>query len=230
MSTLKKIQDKNTQTEFDKKVLSAIKHLRAYTKHRLYIAESTGVLPRNMYSSSDIIDESIAKFYSKGINIDLEEMAIKLKLFKIVDNDLNELFKKEAFHKDTQSTSTILKEELDSLEEKYTLDADLDYVMNEDLEDISYQQDNKHKHLFLYDDKNASVINALEMEDISSQHTKKLLGKFYTWLPMNVTDIVDLFVFGKLSFEDISKIKDIEIKRIERIFEGVRKSFRKNLS
>lgn len=230
MSTLKKIQDKNTQTEFDKKVLSAIKHLRAYTKHRLYIAESTGVLPRNMYSSSDIIDESIAKFYSKGINIDLEEMAIKLKLFKIVDNDLNELFKKEAFHKDTQSTSTILKEELDSLEEKYTLDADLDYVMNEDLEDISYQQDNKHKHLFLYDDKNASIINALEMEDISSQHTKKLLSKFYTWLPMNVTDIVDLFVFGKLSFEDISKIKDIEIKRIERIFEGVRKSFRKNLS
>ena len=230
MSTLKKMQDKNTQTEFDKKVLSAIKHLRAYTKHRLYIAESTGVLPRNMYSSSDIIDESIAKFYSKGINIDLEEMAIKLKLFKIVDNDLNELFKKEAFHKDTQSTSTILEEELDSLEEKYTLDADLDYVMNEDLEDISYQQDNKHKHLFLYDDKNASIINALEMEDISSQHTKKLLGKFYTWLPMNVTDIVDLFVFGKLSFEDISKIKDIEIKRIERIFEGVRKSFRKNLS
>ena len=230
MSTLKKMQDKNTQTEFNKKVLSAIKHLRAYTKHRLYIAESTGVLPRNMYSSSDIIDESIAKFYSKGINIDLEEMAIKLKLFKIVDNDLNELFKKEAFHKDTQSTSTILKEELDSLEEKYTLDADLDYVMNEDLDDISYQQDNKHKHLFLYDDKNASVINALEMEDISSQHTKKLLGKFYTWLPMNVTDIVDLFVFGKLSFEDISKIKDIEIKRIERVFEGVRKSFRKNLS
>ena len=230
MSTLKKMQDKNTQTEFNKKVLSAIKHLRAYTKHRLYIAESTGVLPKNMYSSSDIIDESIAKFYSKGINIDLEEMAIKLKLFKIVDNDLNELFKKEAFHKDTQSTSTILKEELDSLEEKYTLDADLDYVMNEDLVDISYQQDNKHKHLFLYDDKNASIINALEMEDISSQHTKKLLSKFYTWLPMNVTDIVDLFVFGKLSFEDISKIKDIEIKRIERIFEGVRKSFRKNLS
>tara|TARA_R110002073_G_scaffold83987_1_gene200071 strand:+ start:2732 stop:3424 length:693 start_codon:yes stop_codon:yes gene_type:complete len=230
MSTLKKIKDKNTQTEFDKKVISAIEHLRAYTKHRLYIAESTGVLPKNMYSSSDIIDESIAKFYSKGINIDLEEMAIKLKLFKIVDNDLNELFKKEAFHKDTQSTSTILEEELDSLEEKYTLDADLDYVMNEDLDDISYQQDNKHKHLFLYDDKNASVINALEMEDISSQHTKKLLGKFYTWLPMNVTDIVDLFVFGKLSFEDISKIKDIEIKRIERVFEGVRKSFRKNLS
>lgn len=229
MSTLKKIKDKNTQTEFDRKVISAIQHLRAYIKHRLYIAESTGVLPRNMYNSNDIIDEGIAKFYSEGINIDLDEMAIKLQLFKIVDDDLNELLKKEAFHKNTQSTSLILEEELDSLEEKFTLDADLDYVMDEDLEDISYQQDSRQKHLFLYDDKGSSVMSALEMEDISSQHTKKLLGKFYTWLPMNVTDIVDLFIFGKLSFEEISKVKDIEIKRIERIFESVQKSFRKNL-
>ncbi|TJY33922.1 hypothetical protein [Pontimicrobium aquaticum] len=228
MSTIKKIMDKSTQTEFDKKVLSAVQHLHAYTKHRLYIAESTGVLPKNMYSSNDIIDEGIAKYYSKGINIDLEAMAIKLQLFKIVDNDLNELLKKEAFHKNTQSTSTILEEELDGLEEKFTLDADMDYVMNEDLEDISYQQNNK-KQLFLYDDKDASVINAFEMEDISSQHAKKLLGKFYTWLPMNVTNIVDLFIFGKLSFEEIAKIKDIEIKRIEKIFESVQRSFRKNL-
>jgi hypothetical protein len=230
MSTLKKIMDTSTQTEFDKKVLAAVQHLHAYIKHRLYVAESIGVLPKNMYNSNDIIDEGVAKLYSQGINIDLEEMAIKLKLFKIVDNDLNELFKKEAFHKNTQSTSAILKEELDSLEEKFTIDADLDYVMDEDLEDISYQQDNKHKHLFLYDDNETSVINAFEMEDISTQHTKKLLGKFYTWLPMNVSDIVDLYVFGKLDFEDISKIKNIEIKRIERIFENIKKSFRKNVS
>lgn len=229
MSTLKKIMDKSTQTEFDKKVLSAVQHLHAYIKHRLYIAESTGVIPKNMYTSNDIIDESIAKYYSKGINIDLEAMAIKLQLFKIVDNDLNELLKKEAFHKNTQSTTTILEEELDTLEEKFTLDADMDYVMDEDLEDISYQQEDKQKHLFLYDDNDSSIISAFEMEDISLQHTKKMLGKFYTWLPMNVTDIVDLFIFGKLSFEEISKVKDIEIKRIQRVFESVQRSFRKNL-
>ena len=229
MSTLKKIMDKSTQTEFDKKVLSAVQHLHAYIKHRLYIAESTGVIPKNMYTSNDIIDESISKYYSKGINIDLEAMAIKLQLFKIVDNDLNELLKKEAFHKNTQSTTTILEEELDTLEEKFTLDADMDYVMDEDLEDISYQQEDKQKHLFLYDDNDSSIISAFEMEDISLQHTKKMLGKFYTWLPMNVTDIVDLFIFGKLSFEEISKVKDIEIKRIQRVFESVQRSFRKNL-
>ena len=94
MSTIKKIMNKSTQTEFDKKVLSAVQHLKAYVKHRLYIAESTGVLPKNMYNSNDIIDESIAKYYSKGINIDLEEIYIKIQLFKIVYNDIKYLLKK----------------------------------------------------------------------------------------------------------------------------------------
>jgi len=178
MSTLQNIRDKKALTAFDKKVLSAVQHLHSYIKHRLYIAESTGIFPKNMYNTNDIIDEGIAKFYNKGINIDLEEMAIKLQQFKIIDNDINDLFKKEAFHKNTQSTSLILEDELDSLEEKFTLDADLDYVMDEDLEDISYQQDNKKNHLFLYDERDSSVISAFKMEDLSSQNTKKQLSKY----------------------------------------------------
>ena len=98
MGTLNKINSKTTKTEFDKKVLSSIQHLHPYVKHRLYIGESTGILPKNMYFGNGIIDESIAKLYENGFDIDASAMAIKLKLFKLVDKDLDELFKKEAFH------------------------------------------------------------------------------------------------------------------------------------
>ena len=52
MSSLQKINSKETKTAFDKKVLSAIQHLHPYVKHRLYIAESTRILPKNMYFSN----------------------------------------------------------------------------------------------------------------------------------------------------------------------------------
>jgi len=230
MSTLKNIRDKKTQTAFDKKALAAVQHLRSYINHRIYIAESTGIFPKNMFNANDIIDEGIAKFYNEGVNIDLDEMAIKLKLFKIVDNYLNELFKNEAFHQKTQSTSSILKKELNDLEEHYTVDADLDYVMNENLSDISYHQSDNKKQLFLYADSDTSVIQAFEMGDISPTQSGKLLGKFYTWLPINVSSIIDLYVFGKLNFEEISNIKNIEISRIEKVLNQVKKSFRKNLN
>ena len=167
------------------------------------------IIPKNMYSSNGVIDESIAQFYENGFDIDSDVSTIRIKLFKIVSSYLDSIFKKEAFHKNTISTRDILEEELDDLEEHYTIDADLDFIMNEELNDISYKQDHKHKHLFLYDDHENSVLNAFELEEITSNKSSQLLGSLYSWLPLNVSNIIDLLIFGKLSFEEISKVKNI---------------------
>ncbi|GAA4811534.1 hypothetical protein [Litoribaculum gwangyangense] len=229
MSSLERLNDKATQTAFDKKVVSVTQHLQAYIKHRLYIAESTRVIPKNMYTSSDLIDEAIAKFYENGYDIDMDVSNIKLRLFKIVDADLDELFKREAFHKNTTSTDTILKEELEGLEEVYTVDEDFDFIMKEELNDISYKQGNNHKHLFLYDDENRTVMNAFEIKDLSAVNNRKILGKFYSVLPFTVSDIVDLFVFGKLDYDEIAKIKNIETNRVRRILTLAIESLKSNL-
>jgi len=226
MCSLEKLNDKATQNAFNKKVVSVTQHLQAYIKHRLYIAESTGIIPKNMYISNDFIDEGIAKFYENGYDIDMDAASIKIKLFKIVDSDLDDLFKKEAFHKNTTSTSSILDEELESLEENFTVDEGFDFIMNEELDDISYKQNEKHKHLFLYDDNNSSVVNAFEIEDLSTIHSKNLLGKFYSVLPIKVSDIVDLHVFGNLTYNEIAEVKNIETKRVERVISLVMEAFK----
>ncbi|OZV69944.1 hypothetical protein [Winogradskyella aurantia] len=228
MSSLKDISSKSSQTTFDKKVLSAVQHLHPYVKHRIYIAETTGILPKNMYSSNGIIDDCIIELYTKGFNIDAERMAVKLELFRLIDDYMNNLFKKEAFHKNTISTDSILKDELDRLGENYTIDADLDLILNTELSDISYHQD-EGNHLYLYEDKETSILRAFELEDLSATQAPKVFGRFYHWLPINISNIVDLYIFGNLDFEDIAKIKNIETSRVELIFEKVKKSFRKHL-
>ncbi len=228
MSTLQKINSKTTKTEFDKKVLSAIQHLHPYVKHRLYIGESTGILPKNMYTGNGIIDEGIVKIYENGFDIDTDAMEIKLKLFDIVDKFLDELFKKEAFHQKTISTNTILEEEMDRLKEDYTIDADLDLILNTELNDISYKQDNT-EHIFVYDDSYSNVLNAFDIEDPAKLKSKNLLGSLYSWLPIMAADIIDLYSFGKLTFEEIAKVKHIEIENVEKIFDAVKKSFRNHL-
>lgn len=228
MSTFKKLSSKSAQTAFDKKVLSAVPHLHPYVKHRIYIAETTGILPKNMYSSNGIIDESIIELYTNGFNIEAEPMAVKLELFKLVDNYMNELFKKEAYHKKTISTNTILDDELSRLGEDFTVDADLDLILNTELSDISYNQDHSN-HLYLYEDKEASMLRAFELEDLSPSESPKVFGRFYSWLPINISNIVDLYIFGNLDFSDIAKIKQITAVRVESIFDKVKKSFRSHL-
>ena len=228
MSSLQKINSKETKTAFDKKVLSAIQHLHPYVKHRLYIAESTRILPKNMYFSNGIIDDGIVKLYESGFDIDASANEIKLKLFQIIDKDLDELFKSESFHQNTVSTSKILEKELDRLKEDYTIDADLDLILNTELNDISYMQDNG-EHVFVYDDSDSSVLNAFDLEKIPSNDSKNLLGGLYRWLPILAADIVDLYAFGKLNFEEIAKIKELSIENVEKIFEAVKRSFRNHL-
>lgn len=228
MKAQEEISSKSAKTAFDKKVLSVLPHLHPYVKHRIYIAETTGILPKNMFSSNGIIDESIILLYEKGFDVDAEPMAVKLELFKIVDNYMNVLFKNESFHKNSISTDTILKDELSKLEEEYTIDGDLDLVLNTDLSDISYHQDHSN-HLYLYEDKEASILRAFELEDLSATQSPKVFGRFYTWLPINISNIVDLYIFGKLEFEEIAKIKKIETSRVELIFDKVKKSFRSHL-
>jgi len=179
MSTFKELSSKSAQSAFDKKVLSAVPHLHPYVKHRIYIAESTGILPKNMYSSNGIIDECIIKLYSHGFNIEAEAMAVKLELFKLVDNYMNELFKKEAYHKKTISTDSILQDEMSRLNEDFTVDADLDLILNTELSDISYNQDHGN-HLYLYEDKEASMLRAFELEDLSPSESPKIFGRFYS--------------------------------------------------
>ena len=229
MDSLQTLQDRLSQSVFDKKVLSVIQHLHPYVKHRIYIAESTGILPINMYSSNGIIDDCIIKLYENGYDKDIETNDVKLKLLELIEPYLDTLFIKESFHKNTVSTHSILTEELQSLEEEYTIDADLDYVMNEDLDDISYKQDKEQKHLFLYNDNNPSILKVFELENVSALNSGRLLGTLYSWLPIRVSGIVDLYVLGKLSLEEISKIKHIEVSRVKTVLINVKKRFRKNL-
>ncbi|QXP78906.1 MULTISPECIES: hypothetical protein [Winogradskyella] len=228
MATINNIKPKYTQTNFDKKVLSALPHLHPYVKHRIYIAETTGILPKNMFSSNGLIDESIIILYSEEFDRNADATAIRLALFKIVDNYMNGLFKEEAHHKNTISTDTFLNKELSKLSQDYTIDADFDFILNTELNDISYNQ-NENEPLHLYADKETSILNAFEVEDLSSTPTDQVFGQLYNWLPFNVSNIVDLHVIGKLDFESIAKIKNIETKRIISIFDKVKRTFRRHI-
>ncbi|MBT8269023.1 MAG: hypothetical protein KJN59_07340 [Bacteroidia bacterium] len=224
MSTLKNLTSKDAKSSFDKKVLAAVQHLHPYIKHRIYIGETKGILPKNMYKSVDIVDEGIAKLYMKGYDVDAEAVEVKLELFKIIDIYLETLLEKEAFHQNTISTSEILNEELNRLREDFTMDADLDLILNTELDDISYHQNGKEHH-YLYTDKDVDVLHPIEDKDFSLQAAQMAFQRIYTALPMKVSNIVDLHTFGKLEVEEIAEIRELEKARIQRIIETVKRRF-----
>ncbi len=226
---LQKFYGDDDQREFSKKLLSIVPHLHPYVKHRLYIAESVGILPQNMYCSNGIIDDAILKLYADDIDIEVDTLSLELQLFKIADNLIDDLYITEGWHQRNISTNHFLKIELEKLEESYTVEGDNELIMKEELDDICYHQNHEDKQNFIYDDLDSEIIKIIDTEPSSDFRKQKLLGKFYSWLPMETSKIIDLFVFGRLNFEEIATIKDLTANEVKEIIIGVRKSFRRNL-
>ncbi|MFL1896533.1 hypothetical protein ACJRPK_12580 [Aquimarina sp. 2-A2] len=220
---------KSKRKDFEKRLLSILPHLHPYVKHRIYIAESTGILPGNMYCSNGIIDDAIVQLFNTPVDHDIQCLALELKLFKIADEIIDELYIKEGWHQHTISTNDILKEELDRLEEDFFAEADDDLIMSDELTDISYHQNLENKKPFIYDDSNSEILKVIDNHHSSDLKKKKLLGKFYSWLPLKTSNIIDLFVFGKLNFEEIAIVKGISSREVKEIIIDVRKRFRRNL-
>ena len=231
---MKNLTKKDQQHEdFGKKILAIVPCIYPYVKHRLYTAEVSGIIPHNMYKSNEMVDDAIVKLYEDIEGRTMNDKSLKLKLFSLVSQRLDELFKKEAFHKDTVSTSQILKRELHELESNFEMDLDDDLLMPDELDDISYHQNDNKKPAFLYNDAEQNIIQVLDLRDTRidlSEDKRIILNKIYNWLPFETSNILDLFVFGKLTYEEIAIVKDVSTQEVKKSIQLVSKNLRKNLN
>ncbi len=218
---LKKHQKAAKPNKFNKKILKIIPELKPYVRHRLFIACSMGIIPENMYQSTGVINNAIIKIYESDISELESKQALRMELFKLVKQDLEQIFKKEAWHQKNISTDKILHQELNKLKEKFTFNADEDFVMNEELSDISYQQKDFSKQLFLYENSEASVREAFNFDTLNEKR-KGVFYKLYRMLSMEASNVVDMHVFGKLTAKEIAQIKNTDEATVKAIIDQVR--------
>lgn len=218
---------------FGEQLLEIVPKLHPYVKHRLYTAETAGVIPRNMYKAGGIIDDAIITLFEDVNGTIQSQDELKIKLFTLTSKRMDDLYTSEKFHKNTLSTDELLANELSDLEEKFEIDLDNDLLMNEELDDISYKQNADKQSRILYDDAEKNIISALELTDDRAALTDKkrlVLNKVYNWLPFEVSNVLDLFVFGKLTYEEIALVKNIDLERVQETIRTIGKNLRKNLN
>ncbi len=216
IAKLKAHQEAEKRNKFGKRVLKIIPDIKPYVRHRLYLAESMGIVPKNMYRSTGIIDDAIIILYESDISELRTSEDLKIKMFRLVKEQLDQIFKKEAWHQDSISTDKILHQELNKLRERFTFDADGDFIMNEELTDISYKQKDFTPQLFIFDDEAHSVKTAFDL-DYLNEDRKRAFTKLYRFLSLEASNVVDLHVFGKLNTIQIAHIKQTEEPRIREI-------------
>ena len=216
----------------EKKTLTIVHLLQPYTKQRIRVGEILGFFPRNMYKSNEIIDEVVLEIYEQGLHISKSADDLRLAMFGILNKRMSLLFQTEEWHKDAISTKDILEEELKQLEENFTADGGFDLIMNEELDDISYHQNDSGAKELPYDESEEGVKSFLGLDKIQQfevYNDRNSLRKVYYKLPVNTSNIVDLYILGKLSFHEISMILHMDVGEVKEIVTFVRETIKKQL-
>jgi hypothetical protein len=143
------------------------------------------------------------------------------------------LLEDEKWHKRSISTKILLDEELKQLEENFTVNGDNDLIMNEELDDISYHQNDHELHSLASDGSQENVLELLDIEDTTIFDKKENMNVFdrmYKMLPLQTSNVVDMYILGKLNIREISLILNVNILEVKRIIDFVKENIKKYIN
>jgi hypothetical protein len=229
---IKELQYLNKENDFQdfyEKSATAIDSLKKFATAKLKLAEKEGLIDKGFYDANGILDEVFMEVFKTYANDTDEKMLHQTLFFKTIQK-INQKIEQENQFADHINIGAILKDELDLLNEDYSIEADGDYVFDEELDDISYKQNNFNPSRFILDQPmELELTGKLDMSDTSlfSDRNRILFGaSFYTLPPISKT-IIELFVFGDQEIAEIAKTLSTDEKTVGKVIDRVKERLEK---
>ena len=226
--TLKTLKETDQREAFNELLLKVLADTRRYLTRGLRVALSKGVISHNKYEPEDLSDQLIIDVYDH-----LEEAGDKDQfhtwLFKRAVKLLDDLEVSEEF--DTYFYDNIddySRAELEKLQEPWSADGDGDFILMDNLDDISYK-DHTYimKNIFL-DDAHEDMMALMESKD-SRESTQRYLNAVLYRLPPVMRSVFELSTEQLFTAEEISRIKGIPEGQVETMLERAKELLRESL-
>jgi DNA-directed RNA polymerase specialized sigma24 family protein len=174
-----------------------------------------------MYSPQEIVDEIYLKIFENFSEEWTDPSKLKLDMFLLAGKVLDEI--KEKHQGKKISFEKFYRDELKELEEEYTVDADGDLVMIEELDDISYHLDEYKDRILLLDaEQTDELLKGLDIEEETGGESRQEISRAYSKLPELSQSVINHYVFGKLTKEEVAKVHGLPVDVITEIIEKVK--------
>ena len=223
---IKKHAESHDRDSFNSMLEDFVPVFRSMIRKKLKKMEINNEIPVNMYKADEIIDEVYLDIFNNFSSRVEDESHLKIEMFKDAYRILSNLKTKHL--NNTLSVDAIMDQELKELEEPYSINIDGEFMELDELDDISYHQDDyKDKILLLEDEKIPELTQSLEVPvpDTMTNEEELQIKKAYTDLPDFTQSVVDYFAFAKLTLNEIAEIHSINVDEVSEIIDKVKKRF-----
>ena len=212
---LSKLDEKEKEELFKNIITVLLPGLKGYVKRRIMSAKLAKLKPLSNIDYKDIINEVVLRVYQRYKNNIENIKDVNIWLIQEADNILNEILDRQEYEK--ISYEELLNNELEQLEEEFTVDGEGELVMTEDLDE--YDTDFGVEEIILISKGESDFIEKLEKDKTS------LKNKIYDELiklPLRYQSIYDLYYFENMEIDEIAKIKNMDTIKVEAIIISIK--------
>lgn len=225
---LEKYKSENDQRAFYATFVSIIPELRKYLGTRLAAMIHQGHFPHNFYKEDDFVDDLFISIYENFESLESEE-DFYMYLFSEMDAILKTVERKEHnLHQPLEDIETYAKVERDRLREKITAQLDGDLILQQELDDISYAQ-NESAYTTIFEEDSMKMIedhlDRNHTHSLSSEQVDQLILK----LPQSVRNIATLYIHFHLNIPEIVKVTQLSHKEVTSIINEIKSLIQKEL-
>jgi len=231
INTLAQHKQANDRNAFIAVLNEFLPRLKKYVANRLRTAVRKGWVPRGMYDPMDIVDEVYLAVYEQ-FDPELTPEKLRVLMFRLADAKLEEIIAQEREHMKDLSIEELAARELKELEEHITADAEGEVVFVEDLDDISYHQDDYRPKIYLLDEGfEEELVEVLDLprEILADRQKRQILAQTYQNLPVLSRIVLDLRTRGGLVIEEVAEVRGMSVAEVERVMAAIRDRFQRAL-
>ncbi len=224
MKTKEPLRKETNFEEFYKKSSAVLPSLKKFAASKLKLAEKEGLIDNGFYDVNGILDEVFMEVF-KIYTYNIDEKHLRQTLFLKTIQKINHKIEKENQFSEDLNIDTILRDELNLMKEDYSVEADGDYIFDEDLDDISYKQNSFTPAQFILDQPmELEITGKLEMSDASlfSDRNRILFGVSFYTLPPISKNIIELYVFGNQDILEISETLKVSEEKTRKVIDRVK--------
>lgn len=213
----------NNPALFNNLLLEDLYQVKRYIANRLVTALAKGNLPKGKYKVDDFIDQLFIVVYDNFEKVEDKE-DFHPWLFKKADELLEDAIADEDFDDNfLKNIDDYSRPEWDEMEEKFSTDGDGDFVMIDELDDISYpKNDYVLNHVFIEDDQK-EIMDKLD-KDLGEENIKKHTAMVLHYLPMPMRTVFELATEYQFSISQIAMIRNQNKEEVKELLENARKS------
>jgi len=227
LTKLKILKEKGDKEKFSQILIDFLPHLQKLVRHKLRQMEMRGEIPRNMYSAQGVTDEVYLQVFEDFEDTFHDPHNLKIKMYSDARDRLLHL--KEKHTGKRISVEILLEQENKDLNEKYTADAEGRLILVEDLDDISYHQDEYKENIIILEEQQiGDLVEGFGLaagKELSEDKTR-VIGKAYHDLPELTQSVVDHYAFAKFTKVQIAEIHGIPVEEVEQILDKVKERFK----